>query len=218
LTGVKICGLTRLEDARAALEAGADALGFVLANGSPRQVAPAQAYAIVRALRAEARPPFESVAVLGAYDADMARRALVDHDFDRAQMVGADEDAVAAIARALAELGPLAARTWGAIRVKDADSLVGAEALGGEALHLDAHRTHALGGTGQAFDWALAAPLARARRVVLAGGLRPDNVAGAVRLVQPWRVDVSSGIEDAPGVKNAGQMRAFVEAVRHVDG
>ncbi len=218
MTSVKICGITRLVDARAALAAGADALGFVLADASPRRIDPAAAQAIVRALRAEARPPFDAVAVLGAYDAAATRAALLEHDFDRAQVVGADDDAVAAIARMLAELGPLGARVWGAIRVRDAASLAGAEALGGEAVHLDAHRAHTLGGTGQAFDWTLAAPLARARRVVLAGGLLAANVGAAVLTVRPWRVDVASGVEDAPGIKNEAAMRAFVEAVRHVEG
>ncbi len=99
--------------------------------------------------------------------------------------------------------------------MRDAASLAGAEALACEALHLDAHLAHALGGTGTTFDWALVQGLARTRRVVLAGGLTPTNVGDAVRAVHPWRVDVSSGVETSPGIKDPDKMKAFVEAVYH---
>ncbi len=213
--GVKICGLTRLADALAALDAGADALGFVLAPSAPRRLAPEAARALLAQVRAGAPRSFEAVAVLGAYDAGQARSALTDLGFDRAQLVGDEAAPQAALTAALAALGPLAARAWGAIRVQGAASLEGIDDAPCEAFVLDAFTKGALGGTGHAFDWALAAPLAARRRVVLAGGLTADNVAEAIRVVRPWRVDVASGVEDAPGIKNAEKIRAFVEAARH---
>jgi len=215
MTAVKICGITRLEDGIHALEAGADALGFVLAEGSPRRLAPGAAVELVTHVRKAAPRPFLAVAVLGSYGADDARAALVKHGFDCVQLVGKDADPVAQLARTLQTLGPLADCVWGSIRVDGAASLAGAETLACQALHLDAHRADALGGTGQTFDWTLAASLVRTRRVVLAGGLTPENVAEALRTVRPWRVDVSSGVEASPGIKDRDRMRAFVEAVRH---
>ena len=208
--GVKICGVTRLADALVALEAGADALGFILASGSPRRLEPAEAQALVGAIRDAAPAPFEAVAVLGGYDAPAARRALLELGFDRVQLVG--EEPRPALFDALVELGPLAARAYGAVRVRDASSLEGLDDAPCDAILLDTYRKGALGGTGHVFDWELAAPLAARRRVVLAGGLTPSNVAAAIARVKPWRVDVASGVEDAPGIKNAGKIRAFVEA------
>ncbi|MEP7027815.1 MAG: phosphoribosylanthranilate isomerase [Candidatus Eisenbacteria bacterium] len=218
MVGVKICGLTRLEDALVALDAGAEALGFVLAANSPRTLTPAAARALVGAVRAHAARPFEAVAVLGAYEAGPVRRALSELGFDRAQIVGRDAAPQAALVATLAELGALAGRTWGGIRVKDGASLEGIDDAPCEAFVLDAHAQGALGGTGHAFDWALAAPFAARRRVVLAGGLTADNVASAIRVVRPWRVDVSSGVEDTPGIKSAVKIRAFMEAARHGNG
>jgi len=215
MTAVKVCGITRFEDGIDALEAGADALGFVLAAGSPRRLAPATAVELVTRVRKAAPRPFLAVAVLGTYGADDARTALVKHGFDRVQLVGDDADPVTQLTRVLRSLGAHGDCVWGSIRVRDAGSLAGAETLVCQAVHLDAHRGDALGGTGQTFDWALAASLARARRVVLAGGLTSANVAAAVQTVRPWRVDVSSGVEASPGIKDPDKMRAFVEAVRH---
>lgn len=210
--GIKICGLTRLEDALVALDAGADALGFVLASGSPRRLEPAEAHALLGLVRDATDRPFEAVAVLGGYDAPAARHALDALGFDRVQLVG--EEPRPALFEALAALGPLAARAYGAVRVKDAASLEGLLDAPCDAIQLDAYRAGALGGTGHVFDWELAAPLAARRRVVLAGGLTPGNVAEAIAVVRPWRVDVASGVEDSPGVKSATKIRAFAEATR----
>lgn len=213
--GIKICGLTRLEDALLALDAGADALGFVLAGGSPRQLAPQVAHALLARVREQARRPFEAVAVLGAYDADSARVALTELGFDRAQLVGPEDPPAAPLRAALAALGSLAARSWGAVRVRDAGSLAGLEDAPCEAFVLDAWHREALGGAGKAFDWTLAAPFAARHRVLLAGGLDAGNVAAAIQAVRPWRVDVSSSVEESPGIKSGAKVRAFVEAVRH---
>ena len=126
------------------------------------------------------------------------------------QLVGEEPDP--ALFDALRELGPLAERAYGAVRVKDASSLAGLDDAPCAAVLLDTYRKGALGGTGHVFDWDLAAPLAARRRVVLAGGLTPLNVAEAIARVNPWRVDVASGVEDAPGIKSAAKIRAFVEA------
>ena len=209
---VKICGITRRGDGAAALEAGAHALGFVLAERSPRRLGEDEAMRLLEALRREAPRPFLAVAVLDRLDPEAGRRALDRLGFDRVQFHGtAGTPALHACLVAFDE----AARTaWGAVRVADAASLDGAEALACEAVVLDAHVAGAAGGTGRSFDWALAAPLAARRPVVLAGGLAPDNVAGAVRAVRPWMVDVSTGVEQGPGVKDAARVRAFVEAAR----
>ena len=208
--GIKICGVTRLEDAVCALDLGVDALGFILASASPRRLEPAEAQALVARIREVSSRPFEAVAVLGGYDAPAARHALETLGFDRVQLVG--EEPFPGLCDALAELGPLAARAYGSVRVRDAASLEGLEAIECAALLLDTYRRGALGGTGHVFDWDLAAPLAARRRVVLAGGLTPSNVAEAIARVRPWRVDVASGVEDAPGIKNAAKLKAFVEA------
>jgi phosphoribosylanthranilate isomerase len=208
--GIKICGVTRLADALLALELGVDALGFILASGSPRRLEPFEAKALLETIRDAAPRAFEAVAVIGGYDAPSARRALEELGFDRVQLVG--EEPRPALFEALAELGPLAHRAYGSVRVRDATSLEGMADAPCDAILLDTYRAGALGGTGHSFDWALAAPLAARRRVVLAGGLTPLNVAEAIAVVKPWRVDVASGVEDAPGIKNPDKLRAFVEA------
>lgn len=208
--GIKICGVTRLPDALCALSLGVDALGFILASGSPRRLEPFEAKALLETIRERSPGTFEAVAVIGGYDAPAARRALDELGFDRVQLVG--EDPRPALFDALEELGPLASRAYGSVRVRDAASLEGMEEAPCDAILLDTYRKGALGGTGESFDWSLAAPLAARRRVVLAGGLSPANVAQAIAIVRPWRVDVASGVEDAPGVKNPDKLRAFVEA------
>ena len=213
--GIKICGLTRVADALVALDAGADALGFILAEGSPRRLLPHEARDLVTRVRAETERPFESVAVLGRYDAEAARHALTELGFDRVQLVGFERTPAQPLLMALRELGSLAARVWGSVRVKDASSFDGLEEAPCEAFVLDAWRVDALGGTGHAFDWELAIAFAARRKVLLAGGLNAGNVAEAIAVVHPWRVDVASGVEDSPGIKSAAKIRAFTEAVRH---
>jgi len=208
--GIKICGVTRLRDALCALELGVDALGFILASGSPRRLEPFEAKALLETIRDATPRSFEAVAVIGGYDAPAARRAIEELGFDRVQLVG--EEWNPALFEALEALGPLAKRAYGSVRVRDAASLEGIEDAPCDAILLDTYQKGALGGTGHSFDWALAAPLAARRRVVLAGGLTPGNVAEAIKIVKPWRVDVASGVEDAPGIKNQDKLRAFVEA------
>ncbi len=224
-TAVKICGITNRDDGLVALEAGADALGIVLAERSSRAVAPWDAAALVAALRAAAGArAFLAVAVIERLDVADARHAIEALGFDRVQIhPGGDTDATAL--RAALEAfdaagapacgpGPATSRAWGALRVRDASSLDGAATLPCEAVLLDTWAADVAGGTGRTFDWGLAAPLARERRVVLAGGLTPANVGEAIARVRPWMVDVSSGVEAEPRRKDPARIRAFIEAVR----
>ncbi len=204
---VKICGITSAEDARSAVEAGADALGFVFWHMSPRKVDPARAAAIAREL-----PPF--VARVGVFvDAsrdDMAR--IADRvGLDLLQLHG-DEPPEA--------LRDLPRRAIKAVRVGKGfapeESLRYLPAAAG--LLVDTRlpgETQMPGGTGVPFDWSLVKGLAaRVPFLVLAGGLGPGNVAEAIRAVRPQAVDVSSGVEGLPGRKDPAKVRAFVAAAR----
>jgi phosphoribosylanthranilate isomerase len=197
---IKFCGITRTEDAWAAADNGAAAIGFVFAAKSPRLVTAEAARLIGRTL-----PPFlQRVGVF--VDATPAEvRAVAEFaELDVVQLHGHESvrDAATAWPRVIKALG------------RDGDLMEQAEAWSDEVtLLVDAATGDAPGGTGQLADWPAAAVLARARRVVLAGGLTAANVVEAITVVRPYAVDVSSGIEIRPGVKSASRMRAFAWAV-----
>ncbi len=194
---VKICGITNVDDALHACASGADALGLVFYGKSPRCVTPEQAREIVAAL-----PPFVTTVGLFVNEEPQRIRAIADAcGLDVVQLHGDEgpEDC---------DFGPR--RTVKAIRVKDAASLDGHEAYATSALLLDAWVAGAYGGTGANFNWELAANVARERRVILAGGLAPENVSAAVAAVRPYAVDVSSGVEAAPGRKDPAKVAAFI--------
>jgi phosphoribosylanthranilate isomerase len=197
---IKFCGITRTEDAWAAADNGAAAIGFIFAARSPRLVTADVARTIGRTL-----PPFlQRVGVF--VDTPPAEvRALAQYaELDVVQLHGHEsvQDAAAVWSRVIKALA------------RDRDLLEQAEAWSDEiTLLVDAASGDAPGGTGQLADWPAAAALARERRIVLAGGLTPENVGEAVALVRPYAVDVSSGIEIRPGVKSASRMRAFAWAV-----
>jgi len=201
-TRIKVCGVTRIEDALRASELGADALGFVFWPGSPRFVDPEQVRAIVKAL-----PPF--VAAVGVfvnqtpdYLASVASTAMLT-----AVQLHGDEDpaAYAAVARRLIKAVSLS---------PDFDAAHAVSALPqAVTMLLDAHDPIRRGGTGRTIDWQVAAGLARMRRVILSGGLTPGNVAKAQAAVQPYAMDVSSGVEASPGVKDPAKLRAFFAAL-----
>ena len=194
---VKICGITHVEDALQACACGADALGLVFYPQSPRCVTPEQARAIIRAL-----PPLVTTVGLFVNEEPQRIRQLAeDCGLDVIQLHG-DEGAGAC------DYAPR--RSIKALRVKDAASLAGHEEFGTSALLLDAWVAGAYGGTGESFNWELAAGIARQRPVILAGGLRPENVAAAVQAVRPYGVDVSSGVEAAPGRKDPAKVAAFI--------
>lgn len=194
---VKICGITHVEDALQACACGADALGLVFYPQSPRCVTPEQARAIIQAL-----PPLVTVVGLFVNEEQQRIRQLAgDCGLDVIQLHG-DEGADSC------DFAPR--RSIKALRVKDAASLGGHEEFRSSALLLDAWVAGAYGGTGERFNWDLAADIARRRPVILAGGLTPENVAAAVSTVRPYGVDVSSGVESAPGRKDPAKVAAFI--------
>jgi phosphoribosylanthranilate isomerase len=203
-TRIKICGLTREADVDAAVAAGADALGFVLWPGSARHVTPERA-----ALLAGRLPPFVTPVLLFVNaSAGEVRRAVDLAPLALLQFHGDETPAQCAAARRpylrAARMAP------------DIDLLdFAARFQGAQALLLDAH-VAGYGGAGKVFDWSRI-PASVPCPLVLSGGLNPANVTDGVRRVRPWAVDVSSGVEQSPGIKDAGLMRRFCQAVREAD-
>lgn len=198
---IKICGITREDDAGLAGHAGADAVGFVLWPGSPRAVGVADAARLARRL-----PPWTvrvgvfvsaSVAAVGA--------AIREAGLGAVQLHG-----IADPTPYLALSVPL---VWAAAL---RDSAPDPAAPAGTTLLLDAYDPRRHGGTGRTIDWRRAAAIAAREPVILAGGLTPENVGEAVACVHPYAVDVSSGVESAPGLKSPARVLAFVDAVRRV--
>ncbi len=202
MTKIKICGITNLEDAMQAVEAGADALGFVFYARSPRYVTPAQVQKIVSEL-----PPFVTkVGLFVNEPAQRIARSMAEARLDVVQLHG-DERPVDCLLEPLPVIK--------ALRVKDAASLAGAGQYQVSALLLDAWCDEHYGGTGKSFDWNLAKQLTGRRPLILAGGLKPENVSDAVRLVKPYAVDVSSGVEATPGKKDHSKVAEFICRVRN---
>lgn len=203
-TRVKICGITRVEDGLAAARAGADAIGLVFYARSPRAVSAAQARTIVGAL-----PPF--VTTVGLFvdaAAEDVRHVLQAVPLDLLQFHG-DES-------------PEQCRIYGrpylkALRMREGVDVAAAARTYSDAagLLVDTYVEGVAGGTGLAFEWSRL-PHDLARPVILAGGLTPDNVAAAVAQVRPWAVDVSGGVEAAPGLKDAAKIAAFIRGVKSV--
>jgi phosphoribosylanthranilate isomerase len=204
MTAVKICGVTTATDAVMCAEAGAQALGINFWPGSVRCCGVEAARDIVAAVGGRV----ELVGVFVDAPVDEVRRTLAATGVVWAQLHG-DEgpEAVAA----------LLPHAYKALRVGDADVREEARRYPGEHLLLDALVRGQRGGTGHTFDWSLAEALVHERQLTLAGGLVPDNVAAAIRQVRPFRVDVASGVEAAPGRKDRAKVHAFMEAVRAVD-
>jgi phosphoribosylanthranilate isomerase len=210
---VKICGITNLDDAIAAADAGADLLGFVFYPRSPRYVTPERALEIVRATR-HASPTTRFVGVFVDASPERVRAAMDLASLDLAQLHGNEP------ASMVRDLSP---RAFKALRPRDPDeakSLISNYRLatGGisPAFIVDAFDAQQFGGTGVRADWKIAAILAREFPILLAGGLNAENVAGAVRAVQPWGVDVSSGVERAPGLKDHAKVRQFISRAKSV--
>lgn len=199
----KICGITRLEDAQAAVDLGVDALGFVFWPNSPRFVEPSQAAAIIRRL-----PPFVTAVGLFVDPEANTVAAALDAGCDLLQFHGDESPEDCARYN----------RSWiKAIRVAPTTDLRAAALryTGARGLLLDAFVDGVPGGTGSRFDWTLI-PHDLALPVVLAGGLTPENVGDAIRAVRPFAVDVSGGVEAAKGIKDRVRMAAFIEGVRRV--
>lgn len=198
---VKICGITTLEDARTAIDAGADALGFVFFPRSPRHIFPEQAAAIIRHL-----PPFVQTVGLFVNEEAATVNETADHcGLDLVQLHGDETpDYCAGVRR----------RVIKALRIREITCLEPMQQYRVSGFLLDAWSPDAYGGTGRTFNWEVAACAAQANRVILAGGLTPANVAEAIRQVRPYGVDVSSGVESAPGRKDAAKVREFIRIAK----
>jgi phosphoribosylanthranilate isomerase len=201
-TRVKICGLTSADDALAAVEAGADAVGFVLYKESPRCIPVEQAQEIIRQL-----PPFVTTVGLFVNQPTHWVRVMADRcGVDAFQFQG---DETPDYCEGFGQ------RAIKAIRVRDRTSLNRMGEYKVRAFVLDAYREGEYGGTGHTFDWDLAVDAKDHGRIILAGGLTPENVVEAIRRVRPFAVDVSSGVEGSiRGVKDHGKIRAFIQAAR----
>lgn len=205
-TRIKFCGLTRLEDVAIACALGVDAVGFVFAERSRRRISPAQAAPLRDALD----PFVASVALFMGNDA-AAVREVIDIARPTILQFHGDEDDAFCASFGLPYLKAVAMGGEGA----RADDL-GARYPRATGFLFDSHAAGQAGGSGHAFDWSRL-PRDCPRPWLLAGGLHPDNVFDAIRATGCWGVDVSSGIESAPGEKDAAKMRRFVEEVRRAD-
>jgi len=198
---IKICGITNPSDAQAAVEAGANALGFMFYEPSPRNVSLGAAANIIRGL-----PPF--VARVGVFvnaAEPFIRQAIGECGIDTLQFHGEEPPEFCR------KFAPL--KRYKAFRVRDGASLKTMPQFDTDAWLLDGCVPEKLGGTGAQFNWDLAVEAKQlGRPIILAGGLTPENVGAAVRRVQPYAVDVSSGVESAPGRKDARKLRDFIAA------
>lgn len=202
---IKICGITNKEDAALAVDLGADALGFVFHQKSPRYVNTQKAAEICRAL-----PVF--IAKVGVFvdaGAETVKFAAQDCHLTAMQFHGLESPWFCK---------QFPGQAIKAIRVKDETSLKTALEYDVDAVLLDTYTEGANGGTGQTFDWALAVKAKQMLkcRIILAGGLNPENVADAIRTVRPYAVDVSSGVESAPGKKDPEKLRRFFAACKNI--
>ncbi len=198
---VKICGLTNKGDALHAADCGADAIGLVFYAKSPRSVSLGIARDICAAL-----PPFITrVGLFVNASPEFIRETVSSCGLDVVQLHGDETPAQA-------DYSPL--RTIKALRVRNLASLDGHEKYQLSTLLLDAWVPGEYGGTGESFNWNIAAAVAATRPVILAGGLTPENVAAAVVQVKPYAVDVSSGVEKAPGEKDPAKVAAFIRSVK----
>jgi phosphoribosylanthranilate isomerase len=211
MTVIKICGITNVDDALSAVRAGADLIGFIFHSKSPRFVPPGRVTEIVQSLRKQP-VPVTTVGVFVNEEPQLIIRTLSQTGLDLAQLSG-DEP--------LEQLHALVGCAYKAIRsVETANSILQTWKSGNSHapdLLLDASHPTLYGGSGLRADANLALTLSRRCRLLLAGGLNPDNVAAAIQHVQPWGVDVASGVEASPGKKDLAKILAFVRAVRQQD-
>lgn len=200
-TRIKICGITRVEDAISAAEQGVDAIGLVFYPLSPRCVSITQAIAI-----ADALPPFVSIVALFVNPTNTeVKEVLTSVRIDLLQFHG-DEEEAACMQYGLPYLK--------AIRVKSGTNLIQYAQLyaSAKALLLDTYSDSAFGGTGETFDWSVI-PKKMPKPIILAGGLNPGNVLEAIQLVMPYAVDVSGGVEESKGIKDSVKITQFISAV-----
>lgn len=214
MTKIKICGITRPDDAHYAAELGADFLGFIFVPGSPRYIDPKRAARIIAQVqwsggkgnRHDGRPiesqPLHCVGVFRDASLEEIRRVCQIAGNDHVQLTGNEPDDL------VRELGKPVLR---AVPVGDTVPIVATSA---DWLLFDTHDAQKGGGTGRTFDWNLLARVSRSKPFFLAGGLTPDNVEDAIRAVRPDGVDVASGVESQPGVKDHNKLRKFFDRVK----
>lgn len=215
---VKICGLTNLDDALVAVEAGADLVGFIFYPKSPRYVTPSQVRAMTDQIRGASTMPPLCVGVFVDVDWREVAQVLDDAGLDLAQLHGSEPPV---------EISLLAPRAFKALRPQsrgDAETLVATYtavapptdpgAAAQPSFLIDAYHPWKFGGTGRRTDWHAAHTLAERFPILLAGSLTLDNVGEAISQVQPWGVDVSSGVESAPGQKDHALVREFIRAAK----
>jgi phosphoribosylanthranilate isomerase len=210
---IKICGIRTYDEAMMVIEAGADILGFNFYPQSPRYVIPGECMRLMVRLETVLRERMAAVTTVGVFvnaEANFIHAVFRDCHMDRIQLSG---DEPPELLEALGE------RAFRVMRPTSAESL--AESVANfprrtlaPAWLVDTYKPGKYGGTGEIAEWELASQLAAKEPVILAGGLRADNVAEAIRRVQPWGVDVASGVESAPGVKDPQKVREFIQAVR----
>jgi phosphoribosylanthranilate isomerase len=204
---VKLCGITRHEDAELAASLDAWAIGFILWPGSKRAADPGVAAGIARTMRRR----LELVGVFVNPTLDEVVRAAEGIGLTHIQLHG---DEGPAFCRAVAE--HTGARVIKAVRVASGADIQAAERFHTDLLLLDAAVASAWGGTGQTFDWGLAAQRHSKIPLILSGGLTPENVADGIAAVRPWAVDVASGVESAPGIKDHAKVEAFMAAAQAI--
>lgn len=198
---VKVCGLTNVGDAMRCADLGVDAIGLNFWAPSPRSTDVPTARAVVEALQ-------QRVQLVGVFvdsSLEQIHEILRETGIAWAQLHGHEPPEL---------VEALLPRAYKAIGVRDGSAVEEARRYPGEHLLLDAAVPGVPGGTGRTFDWAIAAEVARERTLTLAGGLDPDNVAEAIRVVRPSRVDVASGVESMPGRKDPARVKAFIEAAK----
>ncbi|MEK9629780.1 MAG: phosphoribosylanthranilate isomerase [Nitrospinota bacterium] len=200
-TQVKVCGMTNLKDALAAVESGADAIGFIFYKKSPRSVN----MKTVREIVAELPPFVDTVGVFVNETADQINKIADRCKLDRIQLHGDESPAFC---------NKIRRRVIKAIRVKDMQSLKNLSNYPVSSFLLDTYSEEQKGGTGKIFDWNLVHPAKKCGPVILAGGLTPNNVRQAIRRVQPYGVDVCSGVESQPGIKDHTKMKEFLNIVK----
>jgi phosphoribosylanthranilate isomerase len=199
---IKICGITNLDDAILAVDYGADALGFMFYKGSKRYISPNEAQRIISKL-----PPFViTVGVFVNQELDEIRNIQGQAGFDIVQLHGNESPD---FCKSFGE------RAIKAIRVKDNESFREVESYSAEAILFDTYSNESYGGTGMSFNWEILKNFRTSKKIILSGGLSPENVTQAIGIVNPYAVDVSSGVEGHPGKKSPEKLKRFIEAVRN---
>lgn len=198
---VKICGITNLDDALFASEAGADALGFVFYKKSPRHIEPEKARDIIKRL-----PPFvTTVGVFADQTEAEVKDIISETNIDVVQLHGEEPPEFCK---------KLGKRIIKAIRVRGMENLAEVKTYKACALLLDTYDKNLKGGTGRIFNWEIAKEARIFNKIIIAGGLTPENVADAIKVAQPYAVDVSSGVEKEKGIKDHQKIKAFIDRVK----